>query len=126
MEVAHVHVKTCCAVFRYEFDQTLPFLLMQNLVLNERASCVRHRIVFRALSSKALPWRAEDRAVSELIATYWTNFAKTGDPNGPEFTNGLHMGRTDIRFCISRLSHKRLPKTIASDMNSLMDWRAGE
>jgi para-nitrobenzyl esterase len=35
------------------------------------------------LSSKHLPWRPEDRAVSELMADYWTNFAKTGDPNGP-------------------------------------------
>ena len=39
--------------------------------------------VFRVLSSKRLPWRPEDRAVSELMADYWTNFAKTGDPNGP-------------------------------------------
>jgi len=28
-------------------------------------------------------WRPEDRAVSELFMSYWTNFAKTGDPNGP-------------------------------------------
>lgn len=28
-------------------------------------------------------WRPEDRTLSEQIVTYWTNFAKTGDPNGP-------------------------------------------
>jgi len=28
-------------------------------------------------------WRPEDRKVSELFMGYWTNFAKTGDPNGP-------------------------------------------
>jgi para-nitrobenzyl esterase len=27
--------------------------------------------------------RPEDRALSELMQSYWTNFAKTGDPNGP-------------------------------------------
>ena len=27
-------------------------------------------------------WHPEDRALSEEIITYWTNFAKTGDPNG--------------------------------------------
>lgn len=29
-----------------------------------------------------VPWTDEDRAISDAIATYWTNFAKTGNPNG--------------------------------------------
>ncbi len=29
------------------------------------------------------PASAEDQALSETIVTYWTNFAKHGDPNGP-------------------------------------------
>jgi para-nitrobenzyl esterase len=28
-------------------------------------------------------WRTEDRALSELMRKYWSNFAKSGDPNGP-------------------------------------------
>lgn len=28
-------------------------------------------------------WRDEDRKLSELMMSYWTNFAKTGDPNSP-------------------------------------------
>jgi len=28
-------------------------------------------------------WRDSDRKLSEQIMSYWTNFAKTGDPNGP-------------------------------------------
>ena len=27
-------------------------------------------------------WRAEDRKLSEQMTSYWTNFARTGDPNG--------------------------------------------
>ncbi len=27
--------------------------------------------------------RPEDRKLSDQMMTYWTNFAKTGDPNGP-------------------------------------------
>ena len=27
-------------------------------------------------------WQSEDRKLSEQIAAYWTNFARTGDPNG--------------------------------------------
>ena len=71
-------------VYRYEFDQTLP------LPANARpgteptaphASEIEY--VFRVLSAKKLPWRPEDQRVSELMAAYWTNFAKTGNPNGP-------------------------------------------
>jgi para-nitrobenzyl esterase len=40
--------------------------------------------VFGQLDSKAgIPWRPEDRELSELIENYWANFARTGDPNGP-------------------------------------------
>jgi para-nitrobenzyl esterase len=28
-------------------------------------------------------WRDEDRKLSDEMMSYWTNFAKTGDPNGP-------------------------------------------
>ena len=28
-------------------------------------------------------WRPEDRKLSDMMIAYWTNFAKTGDPNGP-------------------------------------------
>ena len=40
--------------------------------------------VFGALdSTKDFVWQPEDYRVSEMLQTYWTNFAKTGDPNGP-------------------------------------------
>jgi para-nitrobenzyl esterase len=28
-------------------------------------------------------WRPEDRKLSDQMMSYWTNFARTGDPNGP-------------------------------------------
>jgi para-nitrobenzyl esterase len=40
--------------------------------------------VFGQLDSKAgIAWRAEDRELSEEMQKYWTNFARSGDPNGP-------------------------------------------
>jgi para-nitrobenzyl esterase len=40
--------------------------------------------VFGTLDSRAeATWRPEDRKLSDLIGTYWTNFARTGDPNAP-------------------------------------------
>jgi para-nitrobenzyl esterase len=41
------------------------------------------------------PATPKDEAVSDMLRSYWTNFAKTGDPNGaglpkwPAFTNGM-------------------------------------
>jgi para-nitrobenzyl esterase len=39
--------------------------------------------VFGNLSQHNLPWSTADRTLSEQLMTYWTNFAKRGDPNGP-------------------------------------------
>lgn len=39
--------------------------------------------VFGTLDSRVdAKWQPEDYKLSDLIETYWTNFAKTGDPNG--------------------------------------------
>ena len=38
--------------------------------------------VFGNLAAKDLPWTPEDYQVSEMMSSYWTNFAKSGDPNG--------------------------------------------
>jgi len=38
--------------------------------------------VFGTLKSKDLPWTAADEQLSRIMSAYWTNFAKTGDPNG--------------------------------------------
>jgi para-nitrobenzyl esterase len=49
--------------------------------------------VFQKLELTPLPWTDADRRISDAMATYWTNFAKTGNPNGaglprwPAFTN---------------------------------------
>jgi para-nitrobenzyl esterase len=70
-------------VYRYEFDQALP--LPANALPGTEPTAPHAsdiEFVFRVLSSRRLPWRQQDRDVSELMASYWTNFAKTGDPNG--------------------------------------------
>lgn len=41
--------------------------------------------VFGTLNSRPdAHWEPEDYKLSNLIETYWTNFAKTGNPNGPD------------------------------------------
>ena len=71
-------------VYRFEFDQTLPLPADAGPGVEATAPhAAEIEFVFRVLSSRSLPWRPQDQAVSELMASYWTNFAKTGDPNGP-------------------------------------------
>lgn len=69
-------------VYRYRFDQKLP--IPESAPQGTEAKAAHSweiEYVFRVLDSKALRWRSQDWVVSEMMAAYWTNFAKTGNPN---------------------------------------------
>ena len=80
------HLKTGGApVYRYRFDQTLPLPADAKEGTEPTAPHAGEiEFVFRVLSSRKLPWRQSDRDLSELMSSYWTNFAKTGNPNAPD------------------------------------------
>lgn len=40
--------------------------------------------VFNNLSLMERPWESIDHTLADQMSSYWTNFARTGDPNGPE------------------------------------------
>jgi hypothetical protein len=68
-------------VYRYHFEEAPP-------VAGEGPSRGAYHsadieYVFQTLDWKKLPWTEADRRVSDQMSSYWTNFAKTGDPNGP-------------------------------------------
>lgn len=71
---ARLHAATRRNTFLYRFEHTPP---------GEQGA--RHGVemqyVFGNPNPKA-PWSEADRKLSETMAAYWTNFAKTGDPNG--------------------------------------------
>jgi len=69
-------------LFRYEFDDAPPAAEGDTAPSHGAYHSAEIEFVFQALASKKLPWRPEDEKVSDLMSSYWTNFAKTGDPNG--------------------------------------------
>jgi len=71
-------------VFRYQFDDAPPPSATESSTPSRGAyHSAEIEFVFEALASKNLPWRPEDEKVSDLMSSYWVNFARTGDPNGP-------------------------------------------
>jgi para-nitrobenzyl esterase len=80
------HAKTGHApVYRYKFEQTLPLAAGSPEGAEATAPHASEiEFVFNVLNSRRLPWRPEDRQVSDRMATYWTNFAKTGSPNATD------------------------------------------
>jgi para-nitrobenzyl esterase len=71
-------------LYHYEFDQTLPLASDAPAGAEPTAPHASEiEFVFDMLSARNLPWRPDDHKVSDLMGAYWTNFAKTGDPNGP-------------------------------------------
>jgi para-nitrobenzyl esterase len=79
-------------VYRYSFDRKIP-VPPGHAVLGVPASAkdigARHageiEYVFGSLevSLPNVPWEPADRTLSDTMTSYWTNFARTGDPNGP-------------------------------------------
>jgi para-nitrobenzyl esterase len=78
MHQATAHVP----IYRYQFDQAPP-ATDGSAGPGGAYHSAEIEFVFNVLSSKPLPWRPEDKKLSDLMSVYWSNFAKTGNPNGP-------------------------------------------
>ncbi len=69
-------------VFRYHFELAAPTSRFHPVSFAFHSDEIEY--VFGTLETRpGADWRPEDRKLSEQMMGYWTNFAKTGDPNGP-------------------------------------------
>jgi para-nitrobenzyl esterase len=69
-------------VYRYHFEQPAPPSKFHPGWYAFHSDDIEY--VFGTLDTRpGAVWRPEDRKLSEEMMDYWTNFAKTGDPNGP-------------------------------------------
>ena len=70
------------AVYRYHFELAAPPSKFHPDSYAFHSDDIEY--VFGTLDTRpGAVWRPEDRKLSDEMMTYWTNFAKTGDPNGP-------------------------------------------
>jgi len=70
-------------VFYYHFTQKPPFPAGSVYAGWGASHFAELWYVFDHLDQEPWAWTPADRRLAETTATYWTNFARTGDPNGP-------------------------------------------
>jgi para-nitrobenzyl esterase len=70
-------------VYFYQFDLRPPFPPGSPQANWGASHFAELWYVFDHLGQEPWPWRPADRRLASQMARYWTNFAKTGDPNGP-------------------------------------------
>jgi para-nitrobenzyl esterase len=80
-------------VYRYHFEQAPP--MPQGEPSRGAYHSADIEYVFETLDSKHLPWTSDDKRLSGMISLYWTNFAKTGNPNGPGLPEWPQYKKTD-------------------------------
>jgi para-nitrobenzyl esterase len=69
-------------VFRYHFELPAPPSKFHPGSFAFHSDDIEY--VFGNLDTRpGAEWRPEDRKLSDQMMSYWTNFARTGDPNGP-------------------------------------------
>jgi para-nitrobenzyl esterase len=88
-----VHAETAAApVYRYRFDRVLPEPNGMNRFGAMHAVDIEY--AFQTLDSKPAAWQPEDRETSRVMAAFFANFVKTGNPAGAGLPDWPEFGKT--------------------------------
>jgi para-nitrobenzyl esterase len=121
---ARLHARTGKApVYYYHFSHICPIAgdrpWFENSVDKLRAfHTAEIPYIYQSFKARSWAWRDSDRALSNMMSSYWTNFAAAGDPNGAglaawerfdlrnpramRFDNGAAMGPVPDRDKLDR------------------------
>ena len=91
-------------VYFYNFDHRPPYPSGQRFDEIGATHGGELPYVFGTMTSSAIAWNADDRVISNAVIDYWTNFAKTGNPNGaglPTWRPWSASGRHSMHFAQS-------------------------
>jgi para-nitrobenzyl esterase len=95
--VARAHAEHGSATWRYLFD----YVPETAAAPEEGEEGQDIRFVFGTLGVRAGLYSHKDREASKTMRTYWTNFAKYGDPNGPDLPAWRPQSAQDDLLLIS-------------------------